>query len=102
MSKIPENVVFGQKKSACGMPAQTKIAFKHISEYSRPNSDQIPYKTIHFDVKNCEHVVFFFAKNDISCNFGRDKISKNDFKAIFGLWLLPRFFLGKMTHFHIF
>ena len=32
------------------MPAQTKIAFKHISEYSRPNSDQIPYKNTCFEM----------------------------------------------------
>ena len=33
------------------MPAQTKIAFKHISEYSRPNPDQITYKNIYFYMK---------------------------------------------------
>ena len=34
------------------MPAQTKIAFKHISQYSRPDSDQNWYKHMYF------HVIF--------------------------------------------
>ena len=58
MSKIPEKCNFWWKKNACGMPAQTKIAFKHISEYSRPNSDQIPYKIIYFYMKNHENWEF--------------------------------------------
>ena len=33
------------------MPARTKIAFKHILEYSRPNPDQITYKNIYFYMK---------------------------------------------------
>ena len=52
MSKIPENVILGQKKAPAACPAQTKIALKHISEYSRPISDQIPYKDRYFYMKN--------------------------------------------------
>ena len=37
------------------MPAQTKIAFKHISEYPRPNPDQISYKNRYFHMKNHEN-----------------------------------------------
>ena len=33
------------------MPAQTEIAFKHISEYPRPNPDQIRYKKLYFYMK---------------------------------------------------
>ena len=46
---------FLAQKSACGMPAQTKIAFKHISEYSRPKLDQITRQNIYFYMKNHEN-----------------------------------------------
>ena len=43
MSRILEMFHFWEKKPY-GMPAQTKIAFKHIPQYSQPNPDQHWYK----------------------------------------------------------
>ena len=37
------------------MPAQTKIAFKHIPEYSRPKLDQIIPQNIYFYMNFAEH-----------------------------------------------
>ena len=45
---------FFQKKSPCGSIRQTKIAFKDISQYPRPNPDQIWYKNRYFYMKNHE------------------------------------------------